>query len=236
MTQNNIRAGTVGYPVSKKLVLAQVDVVELTETNVAVPKQKTAKSLRKSAPDRVAFTIQLPRYLFESPPDRTPLPGDLEAYGAFRTTAENQNLWKKTLHFAEGVDALSLVLLTPPEFTPASVNRRALAAFLKTVERTGREIVWEPRGPWEYEQATSFAQDLGMTLAVDPLRDVPPPGNSAYLRLGPFAAMGSRVGVYDLTRVLDAAAPFKRVTCVFQTPRSFDDARNLKKILAQQAE
>ncbi len=236
MIQNTIRAGTVGYPVSKKLVLAQVDVVELTETNVSVPKQKTAKRLRESASDRVTFTVQLPRYLFESPPDRTPLPGDLEAYGAFRTTAENTNLWKKTLHFAEGVDALSLVMLTPAEFTPASVHRRALSAFLKTVEREGREIVWEPRGPWEHEQAVSFAQELGMTLAVDPLRDLPPPGKSAYLRLGPFAAMGSRVGVYDLTRILEAAEPFERATCVFQTPRSFDDARNLKKVLAQQAE
>ncbi len=69
-------------------------------------------------------------------------------------------------------------------------------------------------------------------LAVDPLRDPAPAGPLAYFRMGPFASMGSRVGLYDLERIMEAGESFDRTICVFETPRSFDDARNLKKVLA----
>ncbi|MCP4602033.1 MAG: DUF72 domain-containing protein [Proteobacteria bacterium] len=233
MMETSIRVGTVDFPVTKKLVLADVDVVEITAANPLPPKPSTATKWRKEAPARVDFTVQLPRFLFERPPPGTPLDGDLKAYGSFQVTDETLKLWNKTMRFANGLEARSLILLTPAEFTPTRANRNALSRFLEDVNLSGCEIVWEPRGPWEHEQAAAFALEKGMILAVDPLRDPPPPGRSAYFRLGPFAAMGSRIGVYDLERLTEATIPFEHVTCVFQTPRALDDARNLKKVLAE---
>ena len=234
MNNSFVRIGTVGYPVNKKLVYAEADVVELTNALEAPPKQSTGEKLRQEAPYNVVFTVQLPRYLCETPSPGTPLKGSIDAYGSFESTDENMRLMSKALRFAKSVQAQSLVLLTPPEFTPSKVNTDALARFLSAVDFEGRKLIWEPRGPWESEYARAFALELGITLAVDPLRDDPVPGEIAYFRLGPFATMGTRMGLYDLSRLKEAMSAFEQVFCVFQTDRALDDARNLKKILEEE--
>jgi uncharacterized protein YecE (DUF72 family) len=171
--------------------------------------------------------------LYELPPSNTPLGGRPEAYGLFRTTQENLGLLDKTMKFVDAMGADGIVLLTPQEFTPTKANRAALREFLQAAGLDRREIIWEPRGPWEHDQAAAFAGDLDMILAVDPLRDPPTPGKAAYFRFGPFAVMGSRVGIYDLERVAEAATSFERITCVFATPHALDDARNLKKVVSE---
>jgi uncharacterized protein YecE (DUF72 family) len=234
MSESRILIGTVGYPAAKKLVHANVDVIELTDAQEAPPKSSTGKKLRGDAPSNVGFTLQLPRYLFERPADKTPLRGDMSAYGSFQATGENKRLWDKAVRFAKSLEAMALVLLTPPEFTPTKTHSDALAAFLSAVDRLGLDLVWEPRGPWECDQAQAFAADLDMILAVDPLRDDPAPGDFAYFRLGPFATMGTRMGLYDLGRLKEAMMPFKKVFCVFATNRALDDARNLRKMLEEE--
>lgn len=234
MSESEIRIGTVGYPTAKKLIHTSADLVELTNAQEAPPKSAAGKKIREEAPSSFGFTVQLPRYLFEVPAGKTPLRGDPNAYGAFRATDENMRLWDRTVRFALGLDALALVLLTPPEFTPAKTNADALAAFLAAVDRQGFDLVWEPKGPWEPGAAKAFAAELGVTLAVDPLRDEPALGDFAYFRLGPFATMGTRMGLYDLDRLKEAMTPFKKVFCVFQTTRALDDARNLKKALEEE--
>jgi hypothetical protein len=107
-----------------------------------------------------------------------------------------------------------------------------MAAFFAAADRRGLSIAWEPHGPWEHPRAAAHAAAAGLVLAVDPLRDPAPAGASAYFRLGPFAALGSRLGVYNLERLADAAQPFAQVTCVLDTPRALDDVRNLRAVLA----
>jgi uncharacterized protein YecE (DUF72 family) len=235
MTTPEIRVGTVGYPTAKKAVWGAVDIVELTGAREAPPRPGTGRKWRSEAPTRLGFSIQAPRALFEEPPRGSPLPGNRAAYGGFRTSDENLALWEATLRFAEAIEAGTLVILSPAEFTPSGANRSALQRFMSEVERGDIEIVWEPRGPWEPERAAEIAAGLGLTLAVDPLRDAPPPAPTAYLRLGPFSSLSSRLGIYDLERLRDTVLGFQRATCVFETPRALDDARNLKKFLAERA-
>lgn len=231
MIEPRIQIGTVGFPVSKKLVFADVDLVELTECRGVPPKSSTGKRWRSEAPGRVSFSVQLPEYLHEAPPPGTLLTGDIDGYGLFKSTKENLDLWDKAIRFAKGVEASALVLPTSAGFTPDMSNRKALSGFLKAVDTQGFDIVWEPHGPWETEQAAAFAREQGMVLAVDPLRDPVPEGDFAYFRLGPFAAMGSQMGIYDLERIGEELGRFERAVCVFQTARALDDVRNLKKIL-----
>ena len=231
MKEPKIRIGTVGYPIARNRILAEVDVVELTEGRQIPPKKAAARRWRSSAPDRVAFTIQLSRYLVDPLEEGVPMSGERSGYGGLKLTDENLGLWKRELEFASAVDALALVLITPPTLTPATINRRLMSDFFAGVERARFKLVWEPHGPWEPEQAAEFAMENDLVLAVDPLRDPAPAGSLAYFRMGPFASMGSRVGIYDLERLMDASESFDRTICVFETPRAFDDARNLKKVL-----
>lgn len=234
MTEAQILVGTVGYPIDADRVHAAVDVVELTDARRVPPKGRVAARLREAAPESVAFTVQMPATVC-TPTDELPdveLGGDRSRFGGFQQSDENVGLWRRGLKFAERARAEALVLVTPASFTPAPSNVKRMEAFLAGVDRGGLPLVWEPHGPWEPEHARRIAQASDLVVAVDPLRDDPADGRLAYLRLGPFAAMGSRVGVYDLDRIAEAASRFERALCLFDTPRAIDDARNLKRVLA----
>jgi len=225
------RIGTIGFPTAKQRVLNEVDVVEVSSARAIPPKPATAKKWRKEAPGSVAFNVQVPRFLCESPPHETPLPGKLGSYGSFQLTEENLDLWERTIRFAEALQALCLVLLTPLEFTPTPAHIDAFSRFLSTVPRGKLDIVWELRGPWDRRQALAVASSNKLTLAVDPLRDPLPPGEAGYFRLGPFASFGTRLGVYELERLAEAMSKPQKATCVFETAHALDDARNLKKMI-----
>jgi hypothetical protein len=184
----------------------------------------------------VTFSLQLPSCLFNIPPPGSPLKGTPENYGGFKLTAENRQLFEKSLSVADALRSDVLVLATGPEFTPSKPLQEALGGFLAGVPREGRTIVWYPSGPWEPRQMALTAETLDMVLAVDPLRDALPPGALAYFRLGPFAAMGSRVGTYELEKLAEAASTYDRAIVLFETLRALDDVRNLKQVLATSAE
>jgi uncharacterized protein YecE (DUF72 family) len=231
--KNSLRIGTIGYPVSKKMLFPHVDIVELKETHLSIPKTAVAKRLRSEAPASLSFSVTMPKYFVESPSPGTPLSGECNNYGGFKITAENRRLFERMNRFADALNADTLVLITPSAFTPTTANRAALEAFLKEMPVGSRTVVWQPSGPWTDTQSARFAAKLGMVLAMDPLRDNAPEGESAYFRLGPFAAMGSRVGLYDLERLLFAAAPFKTTSIVFETERALDDVKNSKRLMEE---
>lgn len=223
----------MGFPVNKKLLFSQVDVVELSETYNGVPKTQTGKKRREETPSSIMYSVQLPKYLFAAAPAGAQLPGNPSGYGDFQLTDENKNLFAKALRYADAVEADTLILVTPADFTPAKPRTEALRAFIDAVDLGGKKLVWQPSGPWEIERAARFALEIGAVPAVDPLRDSPPAGPFCYLRLGPFSAMGSRVGNYDLEQIAKAALSFDEAVVIFDTDRAFDDARNLKTVLAE---
>ena len=228
-----VRVGTVGFPVrDRRKVLAAVEVVELLDGRFEPPAKAVAKRLKKGWPATVAATAQCSSYLVETPRRAVALPGERDAYGGFQATAENAALWGRALDFAEGAGSLALVVVTPPAFTPGPANVARMQAFFAAADRRDLRVVWEPHGPWDPDHAARLAAQMGLVLAVDPLRDAPPDGGFAYFRLGAFASMGSRLGVYDLERLAEAAQGFEEVVCVFDTPRALDDVRNLKAVLA----
>jgi uncharacterized protein YecE (DUF72 family) len=235
VNQKIIRVGTVGFPISKKNLFSRVDVIELSDTFNALPKEKTGRKLREETPSRAAFTMQLPKFLFAAPGPKSQLPGNAEGYGEFQNTDENRKLFEQAVRYADAVGSDTLVLMTPSDFTPAKPRREALATFLSAVHRASKKLVWQPSGPWEIERAAAFAAEIGAVLAVDPLRDDPPSGPACYLRLGPFSAMGSRVGNYDLEKIAEIAGSFEDATVIFDTEKAFDDAKNLKTVLAEGA-
>lgn len=235
MTQRTIQIGTVDFPAAKQRVFRDADIVEISNAREIPPKRQTATKWREAAPARFAYSVQMPRFLFDSPVEGTPLPGDLREYGAFRVSEENLNLWNRAAQFAEALGASALVLLTPPEFTPTRSHVTAFTRFIETVSKENFRIVWEPRGPWEHARAARLARDNKLVLSIDPLRDSPVEGDLGYFRLGPFASFGTRLGIYDLERLSEAVEMYSKAICVFATANALDDARNLKKILSDSA-
>jgi hypothetical protein len=228
-----VRVGTVGFPVrDKRRVLGAVEIIELTDGRFTPPSRAAAKKARRTWPAAVQATVQSSSYLVDPPRGGASLPGDPGGYGGFQTSAENVALWDRCADYAAAFEASALVVITPPAFTPGPSNLARMAAFFAAVDRRGLAVVWEPHGPWEHRRAAAHAAETGLVLAVDPLRDEAPEGDAAYFRLGPFAAMGGRLGVYDLERLADAARAFADVTCVLETPRAIDDVRNLRAVLA----
>jgi uncharacterized protein YecE (DUF72 family) len=232
MSESRIRVGTIGLPRRRGGLSAFVDVVEITTGRDLPPAPRIARKLRAAIPSAVGFTVQLSRFLAEQPPAGMPTLGDPAGYGRFEPSAENFALWERCLDHAAALEAEALVLLTPAGFTPTRANRERLAVFLERARRPAVPLAWEPRGPWERASAAAVARDLGLVLAVDPLRDEAPDGPAAYLRLGPFAQLGTRLSAYDLERIADAAGGHPLSFCLFETPRALDDARTLRELLA----
>jgi hypothetical protein len=228
-----VRVGTVGFPIrDRRRVLAAVEIVELTDGRFVPPAKAAAKKIKRAWPPSVDAAVQCSSHLVDPPRSGVALPGDPRGYGGFEASEENRALWVRCMDYAVAVAARAIVVITPASFTPGPSNLARMAAFFAVVDRRGLAVVWEPHGPWEHERAAAHAAELGLVLAVDPLRDPAPEGDAAYFRLGPFAAMGSRLGVYDLERLAAATAPFADVSCVLDTPRALDDVRNLRAVLA----
>lgn len=233
MRKKTTRVGTVGFPGKKRNQSFNIDIIEIKDSAGIPPKSATGKKWRQETPAQVEFSVQLPRFLFTKPREGTLLTGALDAYGDFALTDENIDLWQRTLRFAGALEARVLVLNTPAEFTPALPNVEALTAFLTAVPRDEYTVVWQHHGPWENERAEKLAAELGLVLAVDPLRDPVPKGEQAYFRLNPFAAMSGRLGIYDLERLAEAALDFDEARVVFETPYAVKDAENLKQTLLE---
>lgn len=232
---DKITIGTVGFPINKNKMIADVDVVELTESRHIPPGKKAARHLKDQMSATIVCTVQISRYFVTPPPEAASLKGDIGAYGNFQTTPEMMRLWKRQLEFAKELSAKALVLITPSSVTPSNANIKSMAHFFATIDRGGLPIVWEAHGPWEISQVHQFAAAHNLIPAVDPIRDEVPHGDIAYFRFGAFAATGSRMGMYELEQIAVAAfdSDAKEVFCVFDTHRALDDARNLKKVVTE---
>ena len=142
------------------------------------------------------------------------------------------------------LSARCVVFRSPETFSPSAANRDQLKAFfgeLATAEAIGTQRVWVPGGLWEPRTAVKFANELGVTCAIDPL--VQEPGatvdpyegieaETLYLRL---EGVG-RAGMIRNERLEDLAALIEsyedlELTIAFASPERWQDARNLVKLL-----
>lgn len=142
------------------------------------------------------------------------------------------------------VRARYVVFRSPETFSPSAANRDQLRAFfaeLATTDALGVERVWVPGGLWEPRSAVHFAEELGVTCAIDPL--VRAPGElddpfedleAASLYFRPEGA--GRTGTIRNERLEDLAALVESYadrprTVAFASPERWQDARNFKKLL-----
>ncbi|MCK9523627.1 MAG: hypothetical protein M0R76_11400 [Proteobacteria bacterium] len=223
--------GTVGFPIQRNKVLERVTLVELTDARHIPPSTRAARRMAADIPDGVRLSVQASQFFAETAPQQTTLKGDPSAYGAFQLSDEMRSLWQRQIDFATELNAAAIVLITPPSITPSSFFIDRIQGFFDAMRPWPVPVVWEPHGPWDMAQAQALSAQLGLVLAVDPLRDDPMPGDVAYFRFGPFSVMGARMGAYELDRIAAAGEGFDTVCCAFDTRRALDDAHNLQHVL-----
>jgi uncharacterized protein YecE (DUF72 family) len=141
------------------------------------------------------------------------------------------------------LDARCVVFRSAESFSPSEANRDQLRRFfaeLATPDAVATDRVWVPGGLWEPRSAVTFANELEVTAAHDPL--VRAPGEL----LDPFEGLeadslyfriegAGRAGAIRTERLEDLAALIEGhdvpVTVVFASPERWADARTFKKLL-----
>jgi len=177
-----------------------------------VPALTTLKKWRKSVPPHFAFTVV-------AGPELVSLrPGAALDKGLAAATAA-----------ADVLEARNVLLPTPAEVTPSAVWRERLARLADKFHRDVSNLVWEPRGVWEIEDAAVLASKLGLVLAVDAARDTVPVGPVAYSRL---RAMGETrsFGATALERVVQAIGARREAFVLLETDGALAECKLLRKL------
>jgi uncharacterized protein YecE (DUF72 family) len=149
------------------------------------------------------------RWLTQDPLDErgaAPLGLNKAHTGMLQVTDENRQIWALVAQQLRASRAHSVLLKTPNTFGPSKTNRTALTQFVKEIIQPGDlQVIWEPRGIWDYEDALEQAQESGVLLASDPFTDGTFPEQLAdkayYVLTGPHGQ--ARFREDDLLRLID---------------------------------
>jgi uncharacterized protein YecE (DUF72 family) len=133
----------------------------------------------------------------------------------------------------DALQARCFVLRTPADVTPTSLWRDRIAKIINRFPRDVTHFVWEPTGLWEVADAAAQAREWGVVLALDPAREVVPPGPIAYLRL---RAMGETQSFSPiaLERIVAAVGPRREVFAILETDTAPTEAKRIR-IIARKA-
>jgi len=170
------RVGLCGWTIARSSYLRRFPLVEVQQTFYKPPKDAVLESWRSEVPPSFEFTMkawQVVTHESGSPTYRRlqpPLSEDHQGrIGAFRSTPQVIQAWRRTLECARVLAATAVLLQCPRSFRPTTENVDRMRAFLGTVERPGARLLWEPRGEWPVPLVVELCRDLGLVHVVDPM-------------------------------------------------------------------
>lgn len=147
-----------------------------------------------------------------------------------RPTAEGfEEAIEQTTAAIAALQARTLLLSTPTEMTPATVWRDRMKSLLAKLPRDATQVVWEPHGVWEIEEATRAAKRFDVVLCVDAARDPVPPGSIAYVRLPALGAARS-YSEATLERVVQAVGDRREAYVVIETGTALKECKTLRRL------
>ena len=174
--------GTCGFPKARRVIYNTLDAVELQETFYNVPNPERMSALRREAPD-FHFTAKVFQGITHPPGSptfkRTRGFRPTERHGLLKPTRENMELWEQFTAAVAPLRPEVLVIQTPPSLKPEPY----IYDFFTAVAGKWK-LAWEPRGEtYNDPKLIGKVAELGVIIAVDPLRRDPPPGEIYYFRL-----------------------------------------------------
>jgi len=194
------------------------DVLELRADPARLPPAKVLRRMKGTSGGRVAFSILAPADLTKQ-------------------ALEAPDEMKLAVEAAAAVEASFLILQTGPTIGPSERVRARLDALVKTLERPGLRIGWEPRGPFEPEQAAAFAEATGVTLVEDRSLADSEGGGIVYTRLRAEGA-GARLTSGALERLALRVLAAEEVWVIVEgrpTPKARARIRQAVQALADEA-
>jgi hypothetical protein len=164
--------------------------------------------------------------------------------GDFRDSAISRAALAPLRDAVLALGARCVVFRSPDAWSPSAANREQLRRFFAEVapaDVLGVERVWVPGGLWSVPTAVKLAGELDVTCAFDPLVREPGTPIEALLGLDVRALYlrieSGRGGPIRNDQLEDLAALVEHyedrsITIAFASPERWQDARNLKKLLA----
>lgn len=242
-----VRIGTVDVPlrIDRERYFRELTYLELSLLFAGPVKPGiVAKWAAAAPPQSIGLVAPFPLTHRRPPPGTKLWPHDATT-GDFRITELARTALEPLREAVAAVSARYAVFRSAESLSPSAANRDQLRRFfaeLATAEAVGTERVWVPGGLWEPRAAVTFATELGVVAAIDPL--VHAPGDQAdlledleadslYFRI----ESAGRTGTIRNERLEDLAALLenyedREVTVVFASSERWHDARNFRKLLA----
>jgi uncharacterized protein YecE (DUF72 family) len=240
-----IRIGTVDVParIERERYFRELSYLELSALFAGPVKPGVLAKWKELAPPKSIGLVAPFSLTHRKPPSGTKLWPHDAATGDFRISEVSRAALNALREAVAMIDARYVVFRSPESFSPSAANRDQLRRFfaeLATAEAVGTERVWVPGGLWEPRSAVTFANELEVICALDPLvrapgEEVDPfeglEADSLYFR--PEGA--GRAGAIRNERLEDLAALAESyegvpTTVVFASPERWQDARNFKKL------
>ncbi|HEU0030962.1 MAG TPA: hypothetical protein VFQ53_10020 [Kofleriaceae bacterium] len=242
------RIGTVDLPdrINRERYFRELTYLELSVLFAGPVKPSVLAKWKEVAPAR-SIGLVAPWVLTQRQPPKAARLWDHDAtVGDFRDSAPGRKALADLKAAVDQLEAACVVFRSPALFAASAANRDALRRFfgeVATPEAIGVERVWIPDGLWDVRTAVTFATELGVTCAFDPLvRDPGQPLESYYDfevtrlyfritglgRSGPIRSERQE----DLAEVLEH---YEKVpaSIAFDSPSRWQDARNFKKLLQE---
>ncbi|MDQ3295003.1 MAG: hypothetical protein M3619_00265 [Myxococcota bacterium] len=241
-----LRIGTVDIPerIERHRYFRELSYLELSALFAGPLKPSLVAKWTEVAP-KGSIGLVAPWVLtHRQPPKATRLWDHDASVGDFRDSKLGRAALAELRTAVDTVGASHVVFRSPPLWAPSAANRDTMRRFfgeVATSETVGATRVWVPDGLWETRTAMTFATEVGVVCAFDPLVRAPeqPPEvhfdyeiEALYLRIAGLGRTGPirSEKQEDLIALLMeyAGAP---VTIAYESPSRWADARNLKKLL-----
>jgi uncharacterized protein YecE (DUF72 family) len=246
---SELRLGTVDIPerVERDRYFDELTYLELSALYAGPQKPSVLAKFKDIAPEN-AIGLVAPWVLThrQGPPSEKGWHHD-NTVGDYRDSAHGRSALAMLKAAVEQLSAACVVFRSPPLFAPSAANRDRLREFFTNVatrEAVGNvRRVWIPDGLWEPRTAVSFANELGVIASIDPLVVDPTEPfafddldtTSVYFRVEGLGRPGA-LRTEDLEELAELVDAYEDVTIAFASPARWHDARNLMKLLGEDAD
>lgn len=238
-----VKVGTCGFAMEQQEYYKTCPVVEIQQTFYKLPRLSTGARWRAGAPIGFEFTMKAWQLITHEPSSPTyrrlskPIPPESkDRYGAFRPTEEVIEAWTQTRAFAEALGASIIVFQCPPSFTPTSEHIANLRDFFTSIDRTGWQAAWEPRGAWAADLIQGLCRELELIHVVDPLKEPSLYGAIRYYRLHGLTGYRYVHTDQDLERLKTVCKSDLPTYCLFNNLFMAEDAVRFRALLGEKAE
>lgn len=242
-----VHVGCVNFNTKPARYAKRLSFVELSASFENIPRKPAMLRIREEAGPNMVIALRAHHWITH--PASTPIydriqgrfPGATPAqYGFFQDTHPVKDATARLFAAAGNIGARALVFETPVEFTPTRENQARLIQYFSKIERGALLLVWEPRGPWDLEQAQEAAKAAGVVLAAEPFGpqglepELRSDGTGAiYLRMRGPSGRRRRYAPYELEELALLCRGYETCFAAFSHASATGDAVAFRAALEQ---